>query len=123
RFAGEIAFHAIVTDAHASHADPIKEQLERACLIMDFYSALGCGLGEHLDEARAATDGLHGEPTPEFELALDLECLPAIDRNEALPPPTTMTSASDIAIPDPCFIRPQPRPPRHGPWTTPRGHA
>ena len=34
------------------------------------------------DEARAAADGLDGEPAPELELAVDLERLPAVDRNE-----------------------------------------
>ena len=40
-------------------------------------------LGEHLDQARAAADRLDREPAPELELAVDLERLPAIDRDEA----------------------------------------
>ena len=40
-------------------------------------------LGEHVDEAGTAADRFHGEAAPELELAVDLEGLAAIDRNEA----------------------------------------
>ena len=64
-------------DAHA-----VKHEPERARAIVDLYAALVGAVGEHLDETRAAADGFHGKSTPEFELALDLERLAAIDRDE-----------------------------------------
>ncbi len=39
-------------------------------------------LGEHIDQARPAADGFHRQPAPEFELAVDLEGLSSVDRNE-----------------------------------------
>ncbi len=39
-------------------------------------------LGEHGDQPQPATDGFDREPAPELELAVDLECLPAVDRNK-----------------------------------------
>src|SRR3984893_10670888 len=83
RLAGQVAFHAVVTNAHAFHAHAVGQELERARLIADLDAALGCGLGQHLDETRPAADGLDRKPAPELELALDLECLAAVDGNEA----------------------------------------
>src|SRR5271166_4196571 len=71
RLADQIAFHVIMPDTHAPHAYAVEKQLERACLVSDLDSALAYGFGEHLDEARAAADGFHGEAAPEFELAFD----------------------------------------------------
>ena len=58
RLAAQIAFHAVVTDAHAFYAHAVGQELERARLIADLDAALGGGLGQHLDEARPAADGL-----------------------------------------------------------------
>ena len=38
---------------------------------------------QHLDQARPAADRLDREAAPELELAVDLERLPAVDRDEA----------------------------------------
>ena len=43
-----------------------------------FFAAAGL----HLHETRTAADGFDGQPAPELELAVDLERLPAVDRNE-----------------------------------------
>ena len=51
--------------------------------VADLDAALLGGFGEHVDEAGTAADRFHGEAAPELELAVDLERLPAVDRDEA----------------------------------------
>src|SRR5262249_44720279 len=83
RFAAQLAFDALVADAHARHPQGGVEEAEPACAVTNLDAAFGRGIGEHLDEAGSASDRLHGEAAPELELALDLERLAAIDRDEA----------------------------------------
>src|SRR2546430_127052 len=83
RFAAQLAFDAVVADAHAADPHAVIEQAQRARAVANLDTALGGGIGEHLDEAGAAADRLDGQPAPELELALDLEGLAAVDRDEA----------------------------------------
>ena len=78
----QIAFGALVPDADTFDADAVIDKTERARFVANSDAALGRGLGKHLDEAGAATHGLDGQPAPELELAVDLEGLAAVDRNE-----------------------------------------
>ena len=73
----------VVAHAHALNPGAVVEQIDRAGGVANLDAALSGGLGEHVDEAGAAADRLHGQPAPELELALDLERLPAVDRDEA----------------------------------------
>src|SRR5262245_6486441 len=83
RLALKLADLAVMANAHAGDAVAIAQEVERAGAVANFDAALLRRLGEHVDEAGAATDRLYGQPAPELELALDLERLPAIDRDEA----------------------------------------
>ncbi len=79
----ELALDAVVADAHARHPHAVEQEAERAGPVADADAALGGGIGEHLDQAGAAADRLDRQPAPELELAVDLERLPAVDRDEA----------------------------------------
>src|SRR4029079_2371852 len=59
------------------------QQIEGAGGVAQPNAVLSCCGGEHADEARAAADRFDGETAPELEPAADLECLPAVDGNEA----------------------------------------
>src|SRR5262249_30667253 len=74
---------AVVARTHAFDPVAVEQEIDRAGRIADLDAALPGGFREHVDEAGAAADRFHGEPTPEFEPALDLESLPAVDRYEA----------------------------------------
>ena len=82
RFGAQFAHVAMLAHAHAFDAVAVEQQIEPARRIADVDAALFRRRGEHIDQARAAADGFDGEPAPELELALDLERLAAIDRNE-----------------------------------------
>src|SRR5262245_49091899 len=81
--AAQLALHARVPDAHALDAHAVVDQAERTRLVSNLDAALGRRVGEHLDQPRPAADRLDGEAAPELELALDLERLAAVDRDEA----------------------------------------
>src|SRR5262249_31729679 len=81
--AADLALAAVVTDAHALDAVAVVDERERAGLVADFDAALLRGFGQHLNEAGAAADGFDREAAPELELAVDLERLAALDRDEA----------------------------------------
>src|SRR5262249_7477129 len=83
RLAAQLAFDAPVPDAYAHHPHAVADEAERARAVANLDATLGRGIGEHLDEAGAAADRLDGEAAPELELAVDLERLAAIDRDEA----------------------------------------
>src|SRR5262249_38857090 len=83
RFAAQLAFDALVADAHARHPHAVIDETEPARAVTNLDAAFGRGIGEHLDEPGSAPDRLDGEAAPELELALDLERLAAIDRDEA----------------------------------------
>src|SRR5262249_5803799 len=83
RFATQLTFGAVVPDAHAADPDAVMEQAERPRAVANLDAAFGRRIGEHRDKAGSAADGLDGEAAPELELPLDLECLAAVDRNEA----------------------------------------
>src|SRR5262245_5650493 len=79
RFAAQLAFDALVADAHARHPHAVVDEAEPARAVTNLDAAFGRGIGEHLDEAGSAPHRLDGEAAPELELALDLERLAAID--------------------------------------------
>src|SRR6516162_145414 len=72
-----------MADAHPMNTHAVEQESERPRRVTDLDTPLARRFGEHLDEAWPATHGLYGEPAPEFELALDLEGLPAVNRDEA----------------------------------------
>jgi hypothetical protein len=78
----KVFVHVVVFDAHALDPISVANQLHAARRIADFDAALLGRLGLHLHEAGAAADGFDRQPAPEFELAVDLERLTAVDRNE-----------------------------------------
>src|SRR5262249_3452725 len=82
-FAVDLALDAVVADAHAIHAYAVEHEAQRAGAVADVDAALRRGVGEHLDQAGTAADRLDREAAPELELAVDLECLAAVDRDEA----------------------------------------
>ena len=61
----------------------VADQVERAGAVADLDAALLRRLGQHVDQAGAAADRLDREAAPELELAVDLERLAAVDRDEA----------------------------------------
>ncbi len=73
---------AVLLDAHAVHAVVIGDQRDRACRIPDLHAVLLRGLGPGLHQSFAAAPGFDRESAPELELAVDLECLAAVDRHE-----------------------------------------
>src|SRR5262249_10569620 len=83
RLAVKLAHLAVVADAHALDAGAVREQVERAGAVADLDAALLRRLGQHVDKAGAAADRFDGKAAPELELALDLERLAAVDRDEA----------------------------------------
>ena len=83
RFAAQLAFDALVPDADALDANAVIDKAQRARLVADLDAPLGRGLGEHLDETWAAAHRLDRQPAPELELAVDLEGLASVDRDEA----------------------------------------
>src|SRR3989442_9249349 len=56
RFAPQLAFHALVPDAHAHHPHAVMDEAERARAVANLDTALGRGISEHLDEAGSAPD-------------------------------------------------------------------
>src|SRR5262249_59283507 len=74
----QLAFDALVPDAHTRHPHAVMDEAERARAVTNRDVPFGRGIGEHLDEAGSAPDRLDGEAAPELELAVDLERLAAI---------------------------------------------
>src|SRR5262245_14432893 len=83
RCAAQLAFDARMPNAHAHHPHAVMDEAKRARAVTNLDALFGRGVGEHLDETGSAPDRLDGEAAPELELALDLERLAAIDRDEA----------------------------------------
>src|SRR5262249_428622 len=54
RFAAQLAFDALVADAHARHPHAVVDEAEPACAVTNLDAAFGRGIGEHLDEAGSA---------------------------------------------------------------------
>src|SRR5262249_52022869 len=73
----------IAADAHAVDAAVLIDEVDRAGVIPNLDAVLERRVGQHLDEARPAADRLHREAAPELEPAVDLERLPAVDRDQA----------------------------------------
>ena len=71
-----------MTRADTFDAVPVEQQIQPARRIANFDAALFCRVGQHCNQARAAADRFDGQAAPEFELALDLECLSPVNRNE-----------------------------------------
>jgi hypothetical protein len=71
---------AFEADAGNTHA--VVNKIGGARAVANFDTVLLARRAQHVDKTRSAADRLHRQTAPEFELAFDLEGLPAIDRYE-----------------------------------------
>src|SRR3546814_5588121 len=67
---------------HAGDRDVVIQQIQGPRRKADLDAVARGRLPQRLDQARTAAPGLHGQPAPELEAAVDLERLPAPDRLE-----------------------------------------
>ena len=76
---------AVVLDLYAFDTVIVGNQGNCARTVRDSYVVLACDLGPAFDQARSAAPGLHRQPAPEFEHAVDLVGLAPPDRHKAHP--------------------------------------
>src|SRR6202035_2908715 len=72
----------VAANAHAVDPAVLVDELDDAGAVLDLDAVLEGGLGQHLHEARPAADSFDRKASPELELAVDLEGLPAVDRDQ-----------------------------------------